>query len=224
MTALRFGLLFAVLFAFGCGSEDVGAGSSDDETAGEEAALGEEVDPPFEVAGDATDLLLVWFDGEGPHTATSRADIPEAHRDRVRVDSLTLAPDDRPDPGYVFVADLREPKDDGSYRVRQVERDAFEALIEAAAPVVEATASAEVVIYGADWCGACRSTASYLNSRNVPFIERNVEQDPGARQEMQEKVRRAGLTASGIPVIDFRGTILTGFNRQRIDQLIQSGS
>jgi hypothetical protein len=40
---------------------------------------------------------------------------------------------------------------------------------------------------------------------------------------MQTKARRAGVRPSGIPVIDFRGTILTGFDQARLDSLIQAG-
>ncbi len=190
---------------------------------------GEEVTPPFEVAGDCEGLLLVWFDDEGPHTADSRDEIPESHRDRVRVDSLRLAPEQRLDPAYVYLADLRAPRDGGRYAVRKVPREAFEALIDRAAGDSVAAAEgeqgegaidADVVIYGADWCGACRSAARYFRQRGVAFVEKNVERDPEAHAEMQAKCRRAGVSPSGIPVIDFRGTILTGFDPTRLGALI----
>ena len=178
------------------------------------------IEPPFEVKDDCEGLLLVWYDDEGAHTAATRDEIPEAHRDRVRVDSLSLSPEERLDPDHVFVADLRREVD-GAYPVQQLAREALEAEL-APSGAVE-VASSEVIIYGADWCGACRSAAAYFRQEGVEFVERNIEQEPGARTEMQRKLRQAGLTSNGIPVIDFRGTILTGFDRARLSQLIQAG-
>lgn len=218
-------VLLSVTLCLGC-SED--ATSGPDPAA---AAEGELVEPPFEVSGEAEDLVLTWYDEEGPHLAERRSDIPEEHREHVRVDSLQLAPEER-DPDHVYVADLRAEQG-GRYPVRRYSREAFDAVVERAmgvpeqggeqvgsAPVAEATALSHVIIYGASWCGACRAAAAHLRRRGVPFEEKDIERDPGARAEMQRKARAAGVRPSGIPVIDFRGTILTGFDQRRIDQLI----
>lgn len=199
---------------------------------------GEAVDPPFDVRGDAEGLLLVWFDAEGLHTAESRGEIPEARRGAVRVDDLSLPPEDRLDPELVYVADLRDPGDDGRYPVRLVPRAAFDARVDGAGaepePAVaeaggaEATEGAahgdpdaDVIIYGASWCNACRSTAAFLRERGVDFVERDIERDPGARQAMMRAARAAGVSPSGIPVIDFRGTIIRGFDRAALERAIE---
>ena len=202
------------------------------EAATDEAAEGAPAEPPFEVRGEAEDLVLTWYDEEGPHLAERRSDIPEEHRARVRVDSLRLAPEER-DPAHVYVADLRA-EEDGRYPVRRYSREAFDALVEEAMGVADdsastqvagstqgGAASGEVVIYGASWCSACRAAAAHLRRRGVPFEEKDIERDPGARAEMQRKARAAGVSPSGIPVIDFRGTLLTGFDQRRIDRLIE---
>ena len=199
----------------------------------------EVVRPPFPVRGELDGLLLVWFDAEGPHTAQKRDDIPAEHRLHVRVDSLTIAPDARLDPAFVYLADVRSAGSDGSYAVRKVARESFEALLSeartaamaAAEPTVEpggagggsVDPNADVVIYGASWCGACRQAEAYLRSRNVAFVEKDIERDPGAQQEMVRKAQAQGLNPTGIPVIDFRGRILLGFDRGSIDRLIASG-
>jgi glutaredoxin len=186
----------------------------------------EVVRPPFAVRGELEGLLLVWFDEEGPHPAQRRADVPEAHRQYVRVDSLAVAPDDRLDPAFVYLADLRAPGADGSYVVRRVARDSFEALLAeargaAAAAIAQAgDANADVVVYGASWCGACRQAEAYLRARGVPFVEKDVERDPGAQEEMMRKATAQGLRPTGIPVIDVRGRILLGFDRGAIDRLL----
>ena len=180
--------------------------------------------PPFEVRGDASGLLLVWFDEEGQHTAASRAENPEARRALVRVDDLELSPEQRLDPSQVWVVDLREPEEGGAYAVRTMTREAFEAELASAAhpepPEGEAAGDADVIVYGASWCSACRSTESFLRERNVPFVERDIERDPGARQAMLEAARAAGVRTNGIPVIDFRGEIITGFDRAALERAI----
>lgn len=204
---------------------------------GEEAAVvpaqGEVVTPPFEVAGEAEGLLLVWFDEEGPHVAARRSEIPEAHRARVRVDDLGLEEDRALDPSLVYVADLSRAGAGGRYEVRRMPREAFDALVDRAGAVADepevaaaepaGDADADVIIYGASWCGACRSTARFLRERGVPFVERDVEREPGARQAMQAAARAAGVSPTGIPVIDFRGEIITGFDRAALERAIDRG-
>jgi glutaredoxin len=181
----------------------------------------EQVPPPFEVRGEAEELLLVWFDAEGPHTASSRSEIPPAHRERVRVEDLSIQTDD---PEHVFVADLREEGEDG-YPVRRVARAELEAWIEAAASTPaaadpDADPDAEVILYGASWCNACRGAAAYLRERDIDFVERDIEREPGAREEMMRTARAAGVTPRGIPVIDFRGEVITGFDRAALQRAI----
>jgi len=178
------------------------------------------VKPPFAVRGELEGLLMVWFDAQGLHTAQKRSEIPEAQRAQVRIDSLNVAPDERLDPELVYVADLRNPAADGSYPVQKASRGWFDAQVDRAKPRPAASESAEVVVYKASWCGACRSAASYLRSRKVNFVEKDVEKDPGASQEMLRKAQAKGLTPRGVPVIDFRGEIMLGFDQARIAALI----
>jgi glutaredoxin len=190
-----------------------------------EKAAGEEtspvVVPPFSVRGDLDGLLLWWVDGEGVHRAESRDGIPDAARGAVRVDSLAVAPSDRLDPAFVYVADLRQAGDDGAYVVRRVPRQEFEATADRppSDPAAD-TASEGVVLYGASWCGACRSAARYFREHGVAFVEKDIERDPGARDEMQRKARAAGISTNGIPVIDVHGRIVTGFDPGTLDRLL----
>ena len=201
---MRFAAVFLASLALACSANETQA---PDQT------------PPFEVRGDLEGISLTWFDEEGAHVAVTREDVPEAHRDRVRVDRMDLPPESR-DPDAVWIADLREAGEGGAYPVERVDRDALDALMDEGVEIAAAADPADITIYGASWCGACRSAAAYLRSREVPFVERDIEREPEARAEMQTKAREAGLRPSGIPVIDFRGTILTGFDRGRIDQLL----
>ncbi len=216
-------LALAMLGVVGCQGDDPAAHLPAD---------GEPIQPPFAVRGEAEGLLLVYFDAEGLHTAARRSDIPAEHRAMVRVDDLTVAPEDRLDPERVYVADLRDPGPDGNYPVRRLTRSAFEAraqgtapatpaVAEAPTPAPAAEAGADVILYGASWCSACRSTASFLRSRQVPFVERDIEREPGAREAMQRAARTAGIQPRGIPVIDFRGRIIQGFDQPALERAIQ---
>lgn len=180
------------------------------------------VKPPFAVRGELDGLLMVWFDAQGLHTAQKRSEIPEAQRAQVRIESLQVAPDERLDPELVYVADLRNAGADGSYPVQKAARSWFDAQVDKAKPkpVEVAADSSGVVVYKASWCGVCRSAESYLRSRHVPFVEKDVEKDPGASQEMLRKAQAKGLTPRGVPVIDFHGEIMLGFDQARISALI----
>jgi glutaredoxin len=180
----------------------------------------EPVKPPFAVEGELDGLLLVWFDAEGVHTAQKRSEVPEAQRAQVRIDALSAAPDARLDADHVYVADLRAPGRDGSYPVQKASRSWFDAQVDRAKPQLAAATDSGVVIYKASWCGVCRSAASYLRQRHVSFVEKDVEKDPGASDEMMRKASAKGLSPHGVPVIDFRGEIMLGFDQARLEGLI----
>jgi glutaredoxin len=225
---LRWSCSVCAVIALGCGNPVDGSGATaphepQSPTAARTAAPeGTPVTPPFSMQGELDGLLLTWFDAQGLHPAHKRSEIPEASRQHVRVDSLSIAPDKRLDPELIYLADLRAPAKDGGYPVRSVQRAWFEAQIDLAKPppAAEVAAASDVIIYMASWCGACRSAAALLRERNVPFAEKDVEKEAGARAEMLEKARAKGLVPNGVPVIDFRGEILLGFDRGRLEQLI----
>jgi glutaredoxin len=83
-----------------------------------------------------------------------------------------------------------------------------------------ALSDAGVTIYKASWCGVCRSAAAYLRSRNVAFVEKDIEKDAAANSEMQRKAHAAGQNPRGVPVIDFHGHVLMGFDQATLDRLI----
>jgi glutaredoxin len=182
------------------------------------------VTPPFQVQGEAEGLLLVWYDAEGAaHSAHGRTEVPEESRARVRVDSLEVAPDQRLDPAFMYVADLRKANADGSYEVRKVEREVFERFISKPSPKPESAALAsasDVIIYGASWCGACKQAKRFFHDKGVAFIEKDIEKEPGARSEMLEKARAQGVSTQGIPVIDVRGKLMAGFDPNTVERLL----
>ncbi len=243
MTAFLRTLFSVALVA--CGTASANDVSSAHEASPQTAAAqGETVTPPFAVSGNASGLMLWWYDRDGVHVANSRDEIPSERRAEVRVDSPNVAPEARLDPDFVYVADLRASGATG-YSVRKLSRDAFDQAVEStttagtgnAGSLVPESAeadpeispqpgatpnSSQVVVYSASWCGACRQAKAYLRSRGINFVERDIERDPGAREEMQGKLNAQGMRAGGVPVLDIRGRILLGFSAQAVDAALQA--
>jgi glutaredoxin len=222
---LRAALLCSFTWLAACNSAPSPAatgsdGDSPDLADDSKQAAPQNVKPPFAVRGELEGLLMVWFDAEGSHTAAKRSEIPEAQRAQVRIDALDIAPDARRDPERIYVADLRAAGADGSYPVQTASRSWFDGQVDRAKPRPAAD-EASVVIYKASWCGVCRSAASYLRSRHVAFVEKDVEKEPGANEEMLRKAHAKGLTPRGVPVIDFRGEIMLGFDQAHVQALIE---
>jgi len=66
----------------------------------------------------------------------------------------------------------------------------------------------KVTIYTNVGWGPCHRATEYLSQKGVPFTERNVGRDAGAREELME----LGLTS--LPVILIGAQRLSGFNPQ----------
>jgi len=56
----------------------------------------------------------------------------------------------------------------------------------------------------------------FLSKNHVKFEEVNVEEEPEKAEELLEK---SGSMA--VPVIDFNGTIIVGFDRHALEKLIK---
>jgi glutaredoxin len=76
------------------------------------------------------------------------------------------------------------------------------------------------VVYGADWCGPCKKAKAHLKKRGVVIDYRDIDRDPGSRQEMLRKLGPRGRSDAPIPVIDLAGRVLVGFSAAAIDDAI----
>ena len=81
---------------------------------------------------------------------------------------------------------------------------------EPASPCTET--NARVVLYGASWCGACQAARAWMRARGVAFVDRDVDRDPCAQDEMTRRLRQAGMTPQGIPVIAVGSRVMVGFS------------
>jgi glutaredoxin len=71
-------------------------------------------------------------------------------------------------------------------------------------------AQARVVLYATDWCGYCKQTRRFLDSKGIPYKEFDIEKSPEGRKAYE------ALGGRGIPLIDVNGTIIRGFAPQDI--------
>jgi mycoredoxin len=72
-----------------------------------------------------------------------------------------------------------------------------------------------ITMYSTSWCGVCRRARAYMDSAQIPYVERNVEQDPGAAAEAHRLNPRGS-----VPTFDVGGTPLIGFDATNLNAAI----
>lgn len=78
-------------------------------------------------------------------------------------------------------------------------------------------ADQSVIIYSTQSCAFCRTLKQYLESKNVDFVVKDIEESTDAETELLEKV---GGVFQGVPTTDMAGEIVVGFDRKKIDAII----
>lgn len=72
----------------------------------------------------------------------------------------------------------------------------------------------QIIMYSTATCPHCVSAKQYLKEKGYKFTIKMVDQDPNARQEMMN------LGFMGVPSFVIGEESFSGFDRERIDQLI----
>lgn len=73
----------------------------------------------------------------------------------------------------------------------------------------------KVIVYSTPTCPYCVALKEFLKEKGVEFEDFDVSQNEKALQEMVEKSGQFG-----VPVIDIDGEIVIGFDRERIEKLL----
>ena len=205
--------------------------------------------PPFDVSKDSA-LLFTHVEPNGNFATTDKADsVPEVARRLVRVTDPAKGVVERRDTSSVYVVDLRELLANGKARARALSREAFETGALAQLPPGDSSALAGphgpplpeeaepadsdagaghasaggapvVILYGTPWCGACKTARQYLSSKHIPFAYKDIENDPSAARELQQKASRLGIPADRVPILDVRGRLMVGFDKTRLEALL----
>jgi glutaredoxin len=191
--------------------------------------------------------LFTYAEAAGTFATTDKPEtIPEQARGLVRV----IEPTEQMKGGAdrVYVSNVGELLSSGKTQAKAMSREAFETAALAALPggqsspfaahqPAPAPASARppagtpgsalpsgatpvVTIYGTSWCGACRAARAYMTEHKIPFADKDIERDPGAAQELADKASKMGIPTDRVPIIDVRGRLLLGFDRERIEALL----
>lgn len=77
---------------------------------------------------------------------------------------------------------------------------------------------AKIIIYSTTWCAFCKTEKQYLDKLGIKYIEKDIEANKDAYEELMEK-SQGGY--QGVPVTDIAGSLVLGFDRRKIDSLIQ---
>jgi len=72
-----------------------------------------------------------------------------------------------------------------------------------------------VSVYSTPTCVYCSKVKDYLREHQVGFVDYDISRDERKADEMIHKSRQMA-----VPVIDFNGTVVGGFDKNRLDQLI----
>lgn len=178
--------------------------------------------PPAPVVTDtATNLLFSFIDAAGRVQAVPAvAAVPEAVRRRVLVVDLDKTPEQRQAHRFAYFADLTSRADDGSYPVVVVSR--YDAATRSDGAPALPPPDGSVVVYSAEWCGYCKKAKAWLAQNDVPFVERDVEKTSGAQAELSAKLQAAGVQGAGIPVVDWGGEVVVGFDPGAFKRLLAS--
>lgn len=73
----------------------------------------------------------------------------------------------------------------------------------------------QVKMYSTPTCPFCIRAKQFFAENDIPFESYDVSQDQGKAEEM---IKKSGQM--GVPVIDVEGTIIVGFDKDRIKEAL----
>ena len=73
-----------------------------------------------------------------------------------------------------------------------------------------------IVMYGAQWCGACRQARAWLRQEGVHYVDHDIDREPAARSRL-----RAIAPSGGIPTFEIDGAVSTGFSASRVRAAVE---
>ena len=77
------------------------------------------------------------------------------------------------------------------------------------------TEKPKVTVFSTETCPYCVMVKEFLKEHNIKFKDINVAEDQKAAHEMMEKTGQ-----SGVPVIDVNGTIIVGFDKDKLKKAL----
>ncbi|MEM4348658.1 MAG: glutaredoxin domain-containing protein [Candidatus Anstonellaceae archaeon] len=74
---------------------------------------------------------------------------------------------------------------------------------------------AQVIVYSTKTCPFCIMAKRYLTQKGVKFVDYDVGAD---QQKAFEMIAKSGQM--GVPVLDIKGRIIIGFDKEAIDEAL----
>lgn len=81
--------------------------------------------------------------------------------------------------------------------------------------------NAAVTIYSTPWCAFCKTEKQWLDSLNVPYVSKDIEEDPNAKEELLAKMNGQ---FQGVPTTDINGELIVGFDRPKLQAALEKNS
>jgi glutaredoxin-like YruB-family protein len=78
------------------------------------------------------------------------------------------------------------------------------------------TEKIKIQIYSSPDCAYCYTVKDYLTQKGVEFEEIDLFEQPEKRKEMEEISKQ-----KNIPVMVFNNEVVAGWNKEKIDELLQ---
>jgi len=76
----------------------------------------------------------------------------------------------------------------------------------------------KIVLYSVSWCPHCKEAKEYFTSNNIPFINKDVELDTAAYEELTKKYKSPGVP---VIVLGDDAKVIKGFDKQRFEKAVQ---
>ena len=73
-----------------------------------------------------------------------------------------------------------------------------------------------ITIYSTPTCVYCNNLKKYLSDKNISYQEIDVASN---EQELEKMVAISGQM--GVPVVDIDGNVVIGFDKEKIDELLE---
>lgn len=73
----------------------------------------------------------------------------------------------------------------------------------------------KVELYTSNTCGYCNMAKDYFNEKNISYVEYNISEDANARKDLMK------MGYMSVPVILIDGREVLGFDRDRIEDLLE---
>lgn len=72
----------------------------------------------------------------------------------------------------------------------------------------------EIIVYSSSTCPYCTLVMNHLTEKGVSYVEKNVSTDKDSRKELME------MGHMGVPVVVINGEEIVGFDKEKIDSLL----